>query len=84
MWVLGLVYDCLRHDRSYYKLDFRRGKVPIINVSCRETDFIFDISVNKRDGLKQLLELQRMQNGLPEFKYLFMTLKCMLKIRGYS
>ena len=25
-----------------------------------------------------------MQNGLPEFKYLFMTLKCMLKIRGYS
>lgn len=25
-----------------------------------------------------------MQNGMPEFKFLFMTLKCMLKIRGYS
>jgi DNA polymerase sigma len=25
-----------------------------------------------------------MQNGLPEFKYLFMALKCMLKVRGYS
>ena len=25
-----------------------------------------------------------MMGGIPEFKYIFMVLKCMLKIRGYS
>lgn len=51
--VLGMVYDCLKHHSRYTRLDFRRGKVPIINVCSN--DFMFDISVNKKDGLKQLL-----------------------------
>ena len=59
------MYDSLKHDPNYHRLDFRRGKVPIINVSRIENDFIFDISLDKKDGLKQLLEIQRMQNGLP-------------------
>ena len=59
----------LKHDQNYHRLDFRRGKVPIINVSRIENDFIFDISLDKKDGLKQRLEIQKMQNGLPEFKY---------------
>ena len=51
--LLSRVYDKLKHNRAYSRLDFRRGKVPIINVSSNE--FMFDISVNKSDGLKQLL-----------------------------
>ena len=53
MGLLSRVYDKLKHNRAYSRLDFRRGKVPIINVSSNE--FMFDISVNKSDGLKQLL-----------------------------
>jgi hypothetical protein len=51
--VLSRVYDRLKQHPAYSRLDFRRGKVPIINV--RSGEFMFDISVNKRDGLKQLL-----------------------------
>lgn len=82
--VLNAVYDRLKCDPHFTKLDFRRGKVPIINLHSIRHDYLIDISVNKRDGLKQVLELHRMTNGLPEFKYLFLTLKCFMKIRGYS
>jgi DNA polymerase sigma len=82
--VLSAVYDELRHNSDYVRLDFRRGKVPIINMHNSKYDLPMDISVNKKDGIRQLREIERMMEGLPEFKYVFMVLKCMLKIRGYS
>lgn len=53
--VLRIVYDEIRHKKDFIKLDFRRGKVPIINFHSTKYDLQFDISVNKRDGIKQLL-----------------------------
>ena len=82
--MLKAVNNRLRDEPKFTRLDFRRGKVPIINVFSSRGGQQFDISVNKRDGLRQLLEIQRMIGGVPEFKYIFMVLKCMLKIRGYS
>ena len=63
--VLSDVYDRLKRDTSYGRLEFRRGKVPIINVHSLAHDFQIDISVNKRDGLRQLEEIRRSLNGLP-------------------
>ena len=55
MEVLNRVHNKLRNHPEFLRLDFRRGKVPIINVHSRKHNIQFDISVNKRDGLKQLL-----------------------------
>jgi DNA polymerase sigma len=44
----------MRDDSDYIRLDFRRGKVPIINAHSKRYDIQLDISVNKTDGLKQL------------------------------
>ena len=74
----------MQHDSNYSRLEFRRGKVPIINTHSSKYDLQLDISVNKQDGLKQIFEIQKIQNTIPEFRYIFLLFKCFLKTRGYS
>lgn len=81
---LKAVHAKMQKDPNYIRLDFRRGKVPIINTHTSKYDLQLDISVNKQDGLKQIFEIQKIQNSIPEFKYIFILFKCFLKIRGYS
>lgn len=47
-----------------------------------EEQVLFDISINKLDGLKQIVEVQKMEACYPEFKYLVFVFKCMLRVRG--
>ena len=82
--MLKKVFDKMKTDPNYIRLDFRRGKVPIINFHSSKYDLQFDISVNKIDGLKQVAEIKKILQNIPEFKYIFMIFKCFLKIRGYS
>jgi len=69
----------------YIELEYiRKSKVPLIKLTKKEGNIQFDISVNKEDGIKQLNEVKKMGEYYPEFKYLFMVLKCMLKVRNLA
>ncbi|CAD8138351.1 unnamed protein product [Paramecium octaurelia] len=57
------------------------AKVPIIKFFEVETSYQFDISFNQMDGIRQIDEIQKAFTIYPEFKYLIMILKCMLKQR---
>ncbi|CAK85020.1 unnamed protein product (macronuclear) [Paramecium tetraurelia] len=57
------------------------AKVPIIKFFEVESQYQFDISFNQMDGLKQIDEIRKAFTIYPEFKYLIMILKCMLKQR---
>lgn len=49
-----------------------------------DTQLPFDISVNKRDGLKQVDHVHKMKRLYPEFEPLVFVIKTMLKIRNMS
>ena len=56
--------------------------MPLIKFHTVDSDIQFDISVNKEDGIKQIIEVKRMLDNFPEFRYLAMVLKCTLKVRN--
>ena len=75
----------LKKQFDFSELEYiRKSKVPLIKLTKKEGNIQFDISVNKEDGIKQLAEVKKMGEYYPEFKYLFMVLKCMLKVRNLA
>ena len=63
--MLKKVFDKMKNDPNYIRLDFRRGKVPIINFHSSKYDLQFDMSVNKIDGLKQVAEIKKILQNIP-------------------
>lgn len=57
------------------------AKVPIIKFIEISTQFHFDLSFNKMDGLKQITELQKAFDLYPEMKYMIVIIKCILRQR---
>lgn len=82
------VYEALytaitKRGDEYCEVDYiRKSKVPLIKFIKTDGWIQFDVSVNKADGIKQLTEVKKMIDCFPEFRYLAMVLKCMLKIRN--
>ncbi|CAK56404.1 unnamed protein product (macronuclear) [Paramecium tetraurelia] len=61
-----------------------KAKVPIIKFFEIESSYQFDISFNQMDGIRQIDEIQKAFTIYPEFKYLIMILKCILKQRDLN
>ncbi len=59
----------------------KSAKVPLIKITEKTTNFNFDISFNKLDGVNQLREIQKGLECYPELKHLILILKCFLKQR---
>lgn len=57
------------------------AKVPIIKFVESSTQYQFDITINKLDGVHQLQEVKKALKVYPEMKYLIILLKYALKIR---
>lgn len=43
-----------------------------------------DISVDKEDGIEQVEYVAKIEKNYPEFKYLIIVFKCVLRLRGLS
>lgn len=78
------IYLAVMSKRDVYKdIEYiRKSKVPLIKCMRKDGEIQFDISVNKEDGLNQLAEVKKIIDTFPEFKYMAMVLKCMLKLRS--
>jgi len=62
----------------------RSAKVPLIKLIERNTNYNFDLSFNKLDGVNQLREIQKGLEYYPEMKHLLLVLKCFLKQRDLN
>jgi len=62
----------------------RSAKVPLIKLVERQTNYNFDISFNKLDGVNQLREIQKGLEYYPEMKHLLLVIKCFLKQRDLN